>query len=247
MQVWGENFLNFDENTRCAFGTKSVAATFINSNYMICVAPFSDVVEKPIPFTLSLNNQQNSRDTLFYWYYSQPAITELIPDRGPDTGGTQVLLKGRNFHPFRDNSMIANYNDTFCMFEDIGKVPAVIINSTKVHCLSPPSYVLRQSIVEITLNNQQYTDDNNVFYYYRPPYLFDANPRQGPVSGGTRVIAIGSNFQETKNIKCKFNTTVVPGKFLSTSEIECVAPPSDHPGFVPFSIALELDLFSPAL
>jgi IPT/TIG domain len=143
VQIWGENFLNFDENTRCAFGTKSVAATFINSNYMLCVAPFSDVVEKPIPFTVSLNNQQNSKDTLFYWYYSQPAITELIPDRGPDTGGTQILLKGRNFHPFRDNSMIANYNDTFCMFEDIGKVPAVIINSTKVQCLSPPSYVLR--------------------------------------------------------------------------------------------------------
>ena len=111
-------------------------------NNMICVAPFSDVVEKPIPFTVSLNNQQNSRDTLFYWYYSQPAITELIPDRGPDIGGTKVLLKGRNFFPFKEMS-IDNSNDTFCMFEDLGKVPAVVINSTKVHCLSPPSYVLR--------------------------------------------------------------------------------------------------------
>jgi len=24
VKVWGENFLNFDENTRCAFGSKSV-------------------------------------------------------------------------------------------------------------------------------------------------------------------------------------------------------------------------------
>lgn len=56
VQVWGENFLNFDENTRCAFGSKTVPATFINPNYMICVSPFSDVVEKPIPFTISLNN-----------------------------------------------------------------------------------------------------------------------------------------------------------------------------------------------
>lgn len=56
VQVWGENFLNFDEQTRCAFGSKSVPATFISSTYMICVAPFSDVVEKPIPFTVSLNN-----------------------------------------------------------------------------------------------------------------------------------------------------------------------------------------------
>ena len=56
VQIWGENFLNFGENTRCAFGTKSVKAAFINSNYMQCYSPFSDVIEKPIPFTVSLNN-----------------------------------------------------------------------------------------------------------------------------------------------------------------------------------------------
>jgi hypothetical protein len=57
VQIWGENFINFGERTRCAFGTKTVTATFINSNYMICESPFSDVVEKAIPFTVSLNNQ----------------------------------------------------------------------------------------------------------------------------------------------------------------------------------------------
>lgn len=131
------------------------------------------------------------------------------------------------------------------MFENLGKVPATVINSTKMVCLSPPSYVLRQSIVEISLNNQQYSDDNNVFYYYRPPYLFDINPREGPVSGGTRVIAIGSNFRETANITCKFHETEVPGRYLSSSEIECFAPVTDHPGFVPMSIAMELDMYSP--
>lgn len=96
----------------------------------------------------------------------------------------------------------------------------------------------------MTLNNQQYTDDNNIFYYYRPPYLFDINPREGPVSGGTRVVAIGSNFRDTNNITCKFNETVVPGKYLSTSEIECFSPPTDHPGFVPLSVSLEMDMYS---
>lgn len=130
------------------------------------------------------------------------------------------------------------------MFENLAKVPATIINSTKVICHSPPSYVLRQSIVEITLNNQQYSDDNNIFYYYRPPYLFDVNPREGPTSGGTRVIAIGSNFRDTGNITCKFNETVVPGKYLSTSEIECYSPKVDHPGYVPLSVALEMEMYS---
>lgn len=133
------------------------------------------------------------------------------------------------------------------MFENLGKVPATVINSTKAYCVAPPSYVLRQSVVEITLNNQQYTDDNNVFYYYRPPFLFDTNPREGPVTGGTRIIAVGSNFRDTPNITCKFNETVVPGKYLSNSEIECFAPPFDHPGFVPLSIAMELDMYSPSV
>jgi len=61
------------------------------------------------------------------------------------------------------------------------------------------------------------------------------------------VIAIGSNFRETKNITCKFNETVVPGKFLSTSEIECFSPPADHPGYVPLSVSIEADMYSPSV
>jgi len=244
VQVWGENFLNFDENTRCAFGSHSVTATFINNNYMICESPFSDVVQKPIPFSVSLNNQQNSKDTISFWYYNWPQIAALIPDRGPDQGGTKVLVRGSNFNPFKEE-VIDNANDTFIMFEGLQKMPVQIINSTKAIVYSPPSFILRQSIVEITLNNQQYTDDNKIFYYYRPPYLFDVNPREGPTSGGTRVVAIGSNFRDTGNITCKFGDAgIVPGKFLSTSEIECFSPPTDYPHYVPLSVSLEMDMYS---
>ena len=57
VQIWGENYIAFENLTRCAFGSKTVVAVFINSNYMICQSPFSDVVQSPIPFTVSLNNQ----------------------------------------------------------------------------------------------------------------------------------------------------------------------------------------------
>jgi len=77
--------------------------------------------------------------------------------------------------------------------------------------------------------------------------LFDTNPREGPVKGGTKVICVGSNFRDTKNITCKFNETVVPGKFISQSEIECIAPPTTRSGFVPLSISMELDMYSPPL
>ncbi len=67
------------------------------------------------------------------------------------------------------------------------------------------------------------------------------------MSGGTKVIAVGSNFRNTENVTCKFNETIVPGKYLSSSEIECYSPRVDFPGFVPLSVSLELDMYSPAV
>ena len=83
-----------------------------------------------------------------------------------------------------------------------------------------------------------------IFYFYKPPYLFDINPREGPIQGGTRVIAVGSNFRDTGEATCKFNETVVKAKFLSTSELECISPPSEKAGFVPLSVSMEQDLYS---
>jgi hypothetical protein len=78
------------------------------------------------------------------------------------------MIKGNNFNPFLGEG-IDNSNDTFCEFEGIFKVKAEVLNSTKVICIAPPNYVLDKTNVEITLNNQQYTDDDVPYYYYRPP------------------------------------------------------------------------------
>ncbi|MFM7854226.1 MAG: hypothetical protein ACKO96_20455 [Flammeovirgaceae bacterium] len=32
----GENFLNFDQNLRCGFGTSEVKAYYVSPNYIIC-------------------------------------------------------------------------------------------------------------------------------------------------------------------------------------------------------------------
>jgi hypothetical protein len=70
------------------------------------------------------------------------------------------------------------------------------------------------------------------------------NPREGPVSGGTRIVAVGSNFRETNNITCKFNETVVSAKYISTSEVECYSPPANQPGYVPLSVSMEMEMYS---
>jgi hypothetical protein len=71
------------------------------------------------------------------------------------------------------------------------------------------------------------------------PYLFDIRPRQGPTRGGTKVIAIGSDFKDTGSITCMFGDQVVSGKYLTSSEIECVSPSTTKPGYVPLSVSFD--------
>lgn len=244
VQVWGENFLNFDENTRCNFGSKSVEAHFISSNYMTCLSPFSDVVEKAIPFSVSLNKQQNSKNKHDFWYYNWPQVTELVPNYGPNSGGNRVILKGNNFMPFNVTEDIDSSNDTFCIFEGIGKVRAYPINSTKLYCEAPPNYIIENTIVEVTLNNQQYTDDNVPYYYYKPPQVFDAEPREGPTTGGTEVLVFGNKFQEHKNITCKFGAKMTKGTWVDSNRITCVSPAVERAGYVPLTISYEGEKYS---
>jgi hypothetical protein len=117
----------------------------------------------------------------------------------------------------------------------------------RAQCTSPPAYGLEDNIVEISLNYQQYTDDNEIFYYYRAALLIDLLPREGPLTGGNTVTAIGSNFYDTGNLTCKFGTVIVNATFKSSTELLCPAPAHTTPEYVPFSVSMGLDEYSNAL
>mmetsp|Transcript_35648 Transcript_35648/g.26023 ORF Transcript_35648/g.26023 Transcript_35648/m.26023 type:complete len:116 (+) Transcript_35648:561-908(+) len=70
VRVWGENFRDEGVNTRCNFGSTTTGVKFYNSTYIECNSTFSDVVEKAIPFSVTLNNQQSSHSKINYYYYS---------------------------------------------------------------------------------------------------------------------------------------------------------------------------------
>jgi hypothetical protein len=234
-------------------------ASVKSDTYMECESRSSDVVDKPIPFTISNNNQQNSHDTLFYWYYNWPHIAKLVPNRGPESGGTIITLKGSDFFPFKedinpkdeyecDSMYCNNFNDTFCGFTELKvRTRATVTDSTRATCVAPPSYYWRETRVEITLNGVEYTEDEEIFYYYKPPFLFDVVPQEGPLRGGTSVILTGSGFEDTGDIHCDFGGVKTKGIFRSASQIECIAPKYHTPGFVDLRISLKVNLWSSAI
>jgi hypothetical protein len=50
--------MDFGEDTTCSFGVKSVPAKVHDKGYITCQAPQSDVVQRRMPFSVSLNGQQ---------------------------------------------------------------------------------------------------------------------------------------------------------------------------------------------
>jgi hypothetical protein len=74
VQVWGEHFLDLGDDFRCNFGTKSTKAHFINSGYIWCRAPVSDVVNREMPFSISMNRQQQSLEKMGYWFYNMQSL-----------------------------------------------------------------------------------------------------------------------------------------------------------------------------
>lgn len=69
VEVFGEGFVNFDQNLRCGFGSKEVQGYFINDRYIICYSTSSAIVQKSMPFSISLNNQQNTKEDIKYVYF----------------------------------------------------------------------------------------------------------------------------------------------------------------------------------
>jgi hypothetical protein len=253
--VYGKDFIDFDQYTRCSFGIKQVPATFISDSLLYCVAPPSDVTTEAMPFRVTLNDQQNTQQDIVYWYYPNPAIMRLIPDRGPTNDKTLVRIEGQDMDAFNNiNWDVDNRNDTYCRFGMDYVTKADVKSDTLVFCEAPPSPIVRTVLVDLTLNDadmvlnpQDWTDNHLPFTYYAPPYLFGAVPDVGPTSGNTTVIVYGSNFNNTGQIKCKFGSKVVVGEFLSLNEIKCVSPPVDNPGLVDLSLAISEDSFSKAI
>ena len=248
VEVYGKDFLNYDQNLRCAFGSREVKAKYINENKIECVSPKSDVIQKKLPFSVSFNNQQNSKEDIPYVYYETPTVFRLEPNRGPDTGGTLVNIRGQNFNPMVEIEDIDNHNDTFCVFIFSSgareQQQANVISSTEVECISPPSFEDREVPVEITLNTREWTNDNTLFYYYHPPYIYSINPNIGPISGGTNVSIIGSNFEDTGFVQCQFGDKVVEGEFINNNKLACVSPPVEKPATVNLKVAVRPDEFS---
>jgi hypothetical protein len=157
----------------------------------------------------------SSPDVVPYTYveFDIPAITALVPDHGPVSGGTVVSVTGSGF--------------AGATRVDFGGVPAAftVLSGTLISAVAPPSP--GPSAVVVTVTGPGGVSDPAAFAYQQtPPAVTGVLPDQGPAGGGNTVTVTGTALSGATVVR--FGEEAAPSFTVEDdTRITAVAPPGE--------------------
>lgn len=142
-----------------------------------------------------------------FLYFNAPQVTAIEPHFGPVKSKKDevAILHGRNF--------VCPENDCSQIFVRFGYpnnatyVPGKWLSESQIQVIVPKYTKPDVLPVDVTLNDQDFTNDN-VTYGFFDPFLLDVTPRLIPARGGTRLTLHGFGFvnSEADQIESLFGT-----------------------------------------
>ena len=114
------------------------AASFVSDHEVRCATP-QVLMPRLMSVRLTLNGQQYALGTPTILVYPPPVIDYSVPSRGSMSGGTSVLVHGRDFMPAVASQALApsSLPTLRCAFGP-QKVPGTALSSSVVRCFTPP-------------------------------------------------------------------------------------------------------------
>ncbi|RHY92009.1 hypothetical protein DYB35_001665 [Aphanomyces astaci] len=125
-------------------------------------------------------------------------------------------------------------------------VPALAVSTTSVACDSPQFALAGTATLTLGMYGQAYSTNALSMYVYDRPLGVSVLPAFGPIGGNVSVRVLGTNFLPSSDLACRFGTSIaVLGRYISSNELHCVAPPSIIAGMVDVSVTLNGLYFDP--
>eukprot|EP01032_Pedospumella_encystans_P014576 gene14576-16731_t len=216
--VQGEGFLSLnweamDWEIFCQFGEqKSVAAVQSNTS-LTCLVPGVPTAST-VELSVVINGlRENAPSPVLFRYIDSVAVTAVQPQRGSALGGETVLVSGLS---------LPTAASLECFFGDTA-VPARVVNSSVVECISPSS-TAGKSTVALSVDGYRLEDSAFVFEFVAPIELNTVHPAYGFTHGGTNLTITGSGFVLGSTLTCLFGDIPRPALFLSETSVTCVSP-----------------------
>jgi len=234
---------NFEDSgyCRCKFGDIITKGIYVSENEIRCISP---KVEQPKYVKLAIairEDEFSSGQNTKFLYYDTPRIGEIGPKCGPESGFTQITIKGENF---------ADTGSDFvkCIFDGNIFMNATVISKSEIKCDSPSvlnyAGVNEKNIqfytLEITLNGVDRNGPKQKFNYYKDTFISKVSPYYGPLSGNTTVNITGFDFGQPGacNVTARFSTYQVKPIVVTNEYMVVTSPKVNFTGATTVQIAL---------
>ena len=156
-----------------------------------------------------------------------PVVTSVVPDEGPEAGGTTVTIKGEHFE-----------GATEAKFGTTAATELKVVSGTEV-TVKDPAHVA--GTIDVTVKTSAGTSTTGTadhFTYKAPPpalpVVTSVVPGEGPEAGGTTVTIKGEHLEGATEVK--FGTTAATElKLVSGTEVT-VKDPAHTPGTIDVTV-----------
>ena len=90
----------------------------------------------------------------------------------------------------------------------------------------------------MSINGYDFASSALQFEYISDVYLWSLNPQMGPMKGGTSVTISGHNLVNSDSLMCRFGDSIVPARWISSSQVACDTPEMSDTGSVSVDISV---------
>jgi hypothetical protein len=241
--VYGNNFKQ-SSLLSCRFGTSEASGNTKNAYYVVpaaqwfndtCIMCLSPKALKAGDVWVEVSNNGGGGFANFstsntlgrnlqtvstkFTYTEALSIKSFEPASGPISGNFSVTIFGGPF---------VKTDELRCRFGDKTTI-GVYLDSNSLQCYTPYFDVPTTTVLEVSNNDQDYTNQRLSFNFYQDIRLSRIMPVNGPaVHSGTVVSVYGDNFRNTSATLCRFGLVEVPALFVSSHQVKCETPPL-HP------------------
>jgi IPT/TIG domain len=148
-----------------------------------------------------------------FTYELPPVLSSVIPNEGPLSGGTSVVITGENL-----NAIAVKFGSTSAS-------SFTVQSSTSITAVSPAGTA---GTVDVTVQNAARSTSairsGDEFTYRRRPAVSEVSPKIGPEAGGTSVTITGTDF--TGATAVRFGSNPAASFNVTTAQsITAISPP----------------------
>ncbi len=194
-------------------GVPVAAVTYVSDTEIRFQAPKHGVPEAVEVAVVNPTGLAHRRPFALTYVKAPPRVASIAPDRGPNVGGTEIVLRGEDL-------------DEGAAVYVCGIVAKVAFRSREeLAVITPP--VARDGVVDVrvvNLDDQAHTLEKAFRYLapLPPPVLREVSPKRGSQAGGLAVALLGEDFAD--GVKVRFGGVPAAVRFLTGKELAVTTP-----------------------